>query len=145
MTIARLVYSSHPTTSVASRELFEILEISESRNAAVGLTGLLCHSADFFLQVLEGEPDAVCTTFYRIVRDPRHDRVRLLDFSHVPRRMFGEWNMGLAGIGDIRTELIARHSPTGDLAGLEDDAAAAVVFVDELAAAMAHADETAAA
>ncbi len=145
MRIARLVYSSHPVGSVASRELFEILEASQARNAAVKVTGILCHSPDFFLQVLEGEPDAVCATFYRIVRDARHDKVRLLDFSHVPRRLFRDWNMGLAGIGDIRAELIARHSPTGNLAGLADDAAAAVAFVVELAAAMSHADETAAA
>lgn len=130
---AQLIYISRPATAMASRDLAQILEISRARNAQVGVTGLLCCAPKLFLQVLEGEPDPVCETFYRILRNPRHTAVRLLQFAHRPQRRFADWDMGFAGMGEIRQAVLDRHSPTGDLEGLVDDPEAARGFIDELA------------
>lgn len=132
MAHARLVYTSLAPSPVSSKDLMDILEVARFRNRSALITGLLCFADQRFLQVLEGPPDAVCETFYRILRDPRHAEVRLLEFSHSPQRLFDDWSMGFAGAGAISRELVTRYSPTGDFVGLATTPDAAVAFVTAL-------------
>lgn len=132
MPFARLVYTSLAPRAISSRDMMEILEVARFRNRKDQITGLLCYANQRFLQVLEGPPASVCETFYRILRDPRHAEVRLLDFRHAPNRLFDDWNMGFAGVGEISNDLVARHSPTGDFAGLAAAPEAAVAFMTAL-------------
>lgn len=70
-----ITYFSTATTPLDADELSELLERTRSRNASVGLTGLLLYADGSFVQTLEG-PDAVVEeTFARISGDPRHRSV----------------------------------------------------------------------
>ena len=132
MSLARLVYASFAPAPVSSRDLMAILEVARFRNRKDEITGLLCHANQQFLQVLEGPPEAVCETFYRILRDARHSQVRLLDFRHTPKRLFGGWTMGFAGVGEITNDIVAKHSPSRDFGGLAKAPDAALAFVADL-------------
>jgi hypothetical protein len=61
---------------------------------------MLVYQAGTFLQVLEGEKEAVETIFSRIERDTRHGDIRVLNrnVSRPQRRAFGEWSMGFADV-----------------------------------------------
>lgn len=140
MPLARLVYTSLAPRAVSSRDMMEILEVARFRNRKDQITGLLCFANQHFLQVLEGPPAAVCETFYRILRDTRHAEVRLLDFRHAGNRLFDDWNMGFAGVGEISNDLVAKYSPTGDFAGLATTPDAAVAFMTALGPLLSSGD-----
>lgn len=140
MPLARLVYASLAPAPVSSRDLMEILEVARFRNRKDGITGLLCYANRRFLQVLEGPPEAVCETFYRLVRDSRHCEIRLLDFRHTANRLFDDWTMGFAGVAEITNDIVAKHSPSGDFVGFASAPDAALAFVTELGPLLSSGD-----
>lgn len=70
-----------------------ILVQSRRNNEAVEVTGLLYTDGTRFLQVLEGEADAVQATFARVKQDPRHQAVVILSDRQIETREFGNWSM----------------------------------------------------
>lgn len=140
MPLARLVYASLAPAPVSSRDLMEILEVARFRNRKDGITGLLCYANKRFLQVLEGPPEVVCETFYRILRDTRHCEIRLLDFRHTANRLFDDWTMGFAGVAEITNDIVAKHSPSGDFVGFTSAPDAALAFVTELGPLLSSGD-----
>jgi hypothetical protein len=106
MELVQTLYVSHALSGIDVEELRHILASSVRRNAADGLTGFLMHGHGLFLQVLEGEPQAVEATMQRIRSDPRHERLDLLQHQTVQRREFGRWTMGFK---DLSREDLARE------------------------------------
>lgn len=94
----QLVYGSSSIAPVSTEVLASILQSSRRNNAAVGVTGALLYDDGCFLQVLEGEPDAVAGVFSRVLRDDRHRRMLTLLDRVVPERTFPEWSMGLIDV-----------------------------------------------
>ena len=92
--LVRCVYASRAKAPLAPGMFEAILEQSRKNNLANGITGLLCFAKDTFVQVLEGGRDEVSELFNTIVRDDRHDTVRLLVFEEIPQRQFASWTMG---------------------------------------------------
>ena len=91
---------------VADLELVNsILEASTKNNSANGISGVLIATKTHFLQVLEGEFEALNETFERISRDTRHDKIQLISFSEIEERRFGEWAMHGIGLFDLNYEL----------------------------------------
>ena len=102
MPLVHLIYTSYAVDAPSSRELMTILEASRRRNAADGVTGMLVYGGDLFLQLLEGPREAVCRTFYRILRDARHRDVTILQFGYPAQRLFAAWSMNYAGAADAQ-------------------------------------------
>ncbi|GGD54407.1 hypothetical protein GCM10010989_30710 [Croceicoccus pelagius] len=71
----------------------ELLTVSRDINIQKEITGVLVLNSGRFLQVLEGHPDNVQLIYSRIVKDPRHEEVRLLLNSPISGRRFGRWSM----------------------------------------------------
>lgn len=102
-----LIYKSRSTTPV-NRDLVNSILASSTRNNPVeGITGVLIATETHFLQVLEGEYDALNATFERIARDTRHDTVRLISFTELEERQFGDWAMNGIGLFDLNKELVS--------------------------------------
>lgn len=109
MSLCQLIYLSHAIQKLSMRDTMAIVDSASVANAAAGLTGLLCYGGGYFLQVIEGDGDAVSRTFCRIARDPRHGDVRLIDFSVIQARRFDDWSMRLINLDDPnRPESIRR-------------------------------------
>lgn len=97
MPLNRLLYTSRSrlqdkATSI-SEQVKSIAEASAQRNKANGITGVLIHVDDHFIQVLEGEPTAVEETFERICCDFAHGQVKLIDMVAIKERLFDQWSM----------------------------------------------------
>jgi hypothetical protein len=90
-----LGYLSSASTPPTSEELGQILTTSQANNSAAGITGLLCHYEGNFLQFLEGDANAVITTYARISADPRHGRLIEICRRPIEQRAFGDWTMGV--------------------------------------------------
>jgi hypothetical protein len=116
----RLLYISTSRTLTSPLELGRILRVSRSRNAAVGITGLLVAGGHRFLQVLEGPAGAVLQTFARIREDPRHYAAVVLVDQPITERNFAKWSMGyqpgapLTGEGKVADDIAALVAPIAD-------------------------------
>jgi len=116
----RLTYRSHDLIRPAERKiaLGALFTQARSNNNALGLTGALLLSGDWFVQTLEGEEHVVRSLFARIEHDPRHDRVELLTAQVVPERVFGRWSMARISEGqDHDIPLIAHVDGIAAAAG----------------------------
>lgn len=91
--IYRLLYLSRATRPLEAAEIEALLQQSRGRNRDAGLTGALLHYGGHFLQVLEGDADAVTACFERIQRDDRHAEILPLADGATSQRAFGDWAM----------------------------------------------------
>ena len=96
----RLIYCSQSTFDFSPDELVELLRDARERNAAAGLSGMLLYCSQSFLQLLEGDPDALTETYARITADDRHARLRKLLDVETFTRLFGDWTMGFEHIDE---------------------------------------------
>lgn len=104
MTLQRLIYVSKPVGF--TYEMYDdILSVSRKNNARDYVTGALLYDDYFNLQLLEGPRGAVNSCFFRILKDKRHQDLRIVAGEDVPHRLFAEWQMH--GIAPIAT-----HSAT---------------------------------
>ena len=111
--LVRLLYASH--TSATEADFAAILRTSRSRNAALGITGLLCHSDGVFVQLLEGGRAAVNTLYNHIVADPRHRDVMLLAYEEIEQRRFAGWSMGQVSLPRLNPGLLLKFSEAAKL------------------------------
>lgn len=94
LNLRSLTYVSSAAAKLSTADLLSILQASRRNNTAIGVTGLLLYKDGNFMQVLEGEEEAVQTTHLRIARDPRHHGLITLLDAPVERRSFEDWSMG---------------------------------------------------
>lgn len=84
----QIVYTSTATKPFTKEQLVALLKGSVERNKRVGITGLLLYQNDHFMQVLEGEEDAVIALYTKISRDPRHHHIIPLIHERIENRFF---------------------------------------------------------
>ena len=95
MALSQIIYSSQATVPFADEQLRSLLRQARRANHAQRITGLLLYANEQFVQVLEGEPEAVHALYHeRIAHDPRHRELLLLDEGIIPHRTFPDWSMG---------------------------------------------------
>ena len=95
----QLLYISTATPGAAI-DLTGILATSLRNNGRAGVTGLLWTDERRFLQVLEGQDEAVQTALGRIKIDTRHRGIVVLQDRSIAIREFGAWEMARRGPGD---------------------------------------------
>jgi hypothetical protein len=90
-----VVYVSSATRPFTEADAEEVLQEARAFNAEHGVTGLLVHTATGgFLQVLEGEADAIEAAFRRAAASSRHETVLRTPALPVAERVFPTWSMG---------------------------------------------------
>ena len=112
--LVRLLYASR-ATQPPGKQIGSILAECQKNNPARGVTGVLCFSDTVYLQVLEGGRDEVCETFNAIVRDERHEHVRLLSFEEISERRFGGWTMGQVHSARVNASLLLKYAEKAEL------------------------------
>lgn len=132
--LVRLLYASRATVQLDAAILDSIMEQSRRNNPRNGITGLLCHSEDIFLQVVEGGRDAICDLYNRIVTDTRHTHIRLLTYGEITERNFGGWTMGQVDTARVNPLLLLRHSEKAALNPFSGSGAASMALLSELIA-----------
>jgi hypothetical protein len=110
--LVRLLYVSRAAESISPTVIDQIIAISRKNNPTYGITGILCHSGNMFMQVLEGGRNAVNATYNRIVRDTRHNDVQLLHFEEITERCFAGWTMGKANLEKLNPSVVLKYSET---------------------------------
>ena len=103
MALHTLLYSSTATYEMEEKNLLDILSVAREFNAAHGITGLLLYHAGAFMQVLEGEKDAIFDLYDRIVADERHAGLHLAFHEPIEERSFRNWAMGFRSSEQLDT------------------------------------------
>ena len=89
----RLIYSSEATRDLPMPELERMLAQSRARNTMRDVTGVLVFVDGVFMQILEGEREAVDALMERIRRDERHRNLKVFHEETLAQRTFGAWRM----------------------------------------------------
>lgn len=110
MLLTRLIYASRAADALTPADHEQILASSRRNNAKVAVTGVLAFGAREFLQCLEGSREAVNATYNRILGDPRHLEVQLIDCREIDQRWFGEWGMHGLPPSRLTRQRVLRYS-----------------------------------
>lgn len=109
--LRQITYISTTQPGADINVLSAIERHAQQKNAVNGLSGLLMFDGVRYLQVLEGSPDAVQSTFERIAKDPRHFALVVLRDREVPDRSFGGWAMLCRDVSGKDTALVEMIAP----------------------------------
>ncbi|MFT5288346.1 MAG: hypothetical protein ACI8QS_003511 [Planctomycetota bacterium] len=92
------------------------------RNSAAGVSGMLMHHEGNFIQLLEGDAEALDEILTRLQRDTQHRGVQAVLSSAIDERCFDGWYADVIESsllpGDIRSTM---EQIVGPSVGLEDD------------------------
>lgn len=108
--LVRLLYASRAAEPAAEGLVEAVVHQARRNNPELGITGVLCHGGDVFLQVLEGGRDAVNALYNRIVCDRRHRRVTLLNYEEILERRFAAWTMGQVNLSKVNSSTLLKYS-----------------------------------
>jgi len=93
MPLHHLIYLSTPTRPCTPAYLTALLAECRVSNLRRGLTGVLFAGSAHFLQLIEGEEDAVCALYERLQQDPRHTHLLKVADKSIAERAFPTWTM----------------------------------------------------
>jgi hypothetical protein len=130
--LVRLLYASRAAAPIDQDTIESILQQSRRCNPALGVTGILCHGGEVYLQVLEGGRAAVNELYNKIVRDPRHTEVLLLHYEEVAERRFAGWTMGQVNIAKINPSTLLKYSDHSHLDPFASSGKASMALIQEL-------------
>lgn len=133
MSLFRLIYASRAAEALTPADHEQILESSRRNNAKVGVTGILAFGSREFLQCLEGSREAVNATYARILSDPRHQEVQLIDCRDVDQRWFGDWGMHGLPLSRLTRQRVLRYSERELFTPTRMSGGSAIALLAELA------------
>jgi hypothetical protein len=88
----QLIYISSATKSLAREEFLELVAQSQSKNDAMGITGVLMYKDGNFMQVLEGEQEYIAKLYSSIKLDSRHTLVSIIQEGPISLREYPDWS-----------------------------------------------------
>ena len=103
MALHEIVYVSLASEEMTTQQLDALLAQSRLQNAKSDVTGVLVYHQREFLQLLEGEAEAVNALFEQIEVDQRHQQVYKLWDGPISERSYTRWSMAFADQALIET------------------------------------------
>jgi hypothetical protein len=131
--LVRLLYASRAVGPVTPRSSTRSCKVVQPE-PALGITGVLCHGSDVYMQALEGGREAVNALYMKIARDTHHRDVMLLHYAEVPERHFAGWTMGHVNLGKLNPSLLLKYSDKPVLDPFAVSGRASMALLEELIA-----------
>jgi len=119
-TLWQLIYVSRSTRQLTIPEIMDLERISNSRNTAMGLTGMLLFDGVEFVQAIEGPEMMLRETLARIAADTRHDELVVAVDEAILTRQFGNWQMKCRHLSSPGAAEEAICELSDDLVGVAD-------------------------
>jgi hypothetical protein len=88
-----LAYRSVAVSEPTESDLRNLVEVSQARNKAYGLTGILLYERGTYFQWLEGPQESLGRVWRSIASDPRHRDVKVLRDEPIGDRVFEGWDL----------------------------------------------------
>ena len=135
--LVRLLYASRAVDDKLADVIQSIMQQSREHNPQRGITGILCHSDQVFMQVLEGGREAINALYGRILRDKRHTDVVLLHYEEISERRYAGWTMGQANLCKINPSIMLKYSALPELNPHRMSGKMSLALIEELMATAA--------
>lgn len=133
MRLVRAIYVSRIGDAIGPADIEHILESARTHNHKNAITGILCFNGDYFLQCLEGSRSAVNKTYCKIVGDPRHREVTLLEYREASERNFPDWDMAFVPQSSLTSDVLLRYSAQSSFEPYELSGLSSLKLLRELA------------
>lgn len=105
-----LFYVSLATGEMSKDDLNELLLQAREKNERLNITGLLIYYKGKFMQILEGEKDAIFELYETICNDKRN-HLNMLCWDHgIQERGFTGWSMAFKNLDDEESSKMAGFS-----------------------------------
>ena len=91
-------------------DLLDLLVKAREKNARLGITGILLYKDGNFMQLIEGEEQAVQDLIHLIEYDTRHRGLLILSRNTIAQRSFPEWSMGFCDLNEDESKFIPGYS-----------------------------------
>lgn len=114
MFLTRLVYTSTVSEEFSPTDIEEILVSARKNNSKACVTGMLCFNRKYFLQCLEGSRSKVNYVYHKILNDPRHSNIIMLNYQEISVREFSEWSMGYIPESSLTLPIIVKFSGSAE-------------------------------
>jgi Sensors of blue-light using FAD len=98
MALKSLTYTSLARLDLQASDLEGIHRAARELNALDGITGLLIFNGTHFLQVIEGDEQAIDDLVERLRRDSRHNGFEVRDEHLIDQPSFPDWSMELVRV-----------------------------------------------
>ncbi len=92
--IYQTAYFSSASGSITESDVAVILADAQTKNKALGITGMLLLMDQVFFQVLEGDKTVVEDLIARIEKNPLHSGLIRVHSAEREERLFPGWSMG---------------------------------------------------
>ncbi len=112
--LSRLIYASVATEALNPEKVQTLLAQARNHNERHDITGMLIFNSRCFLQVLEGDREALNELYGRLTHDTRHRRLLLLGFEAIDERQFPGWSMGFAAADALQRTQYLRFGATSE-------------------------------
>lgn len=93
LSLYRITYTSHSSRLFNRNSLTAITSVSRRNNIKREITGLLVYCDRRFFQVLEGEEAVLSHLMSRLLADPRHRGLSMVEHGPVEQRAFTTWRL----------------------------------------------------
>lgn len=98
MAMGQLVYVSEAVNPVTDAVLTQIGKTGQANNTPLGITGLLIHLQNKYVQILEGELFTIVDRFDHLRHDPRHKDVAIVMIEPAASRMFKDKSLAILSL-----------------------------------------------
>ena len=92
--LSHLAYVSTRKKNCTDAEIENILASCKVNNGPLDVTGVLLYSDSKFIQYVEGESVSLMALYDKIKKDARHEKVVMISYNPIPKRIFPSWQMG---------------------------------------------------
>lgn len=130
--IVQLLYASRAASSPDPGVIAEILQQSCRNNPRAGITGVLCYTEQFYIQLLEGGRQQVNGLYAKLLADNRHFDVTLLHYAELSERSYSEWVMGQVNLQKLNPATLLRYSALPLFDPFPLPGATSLALIDEL-------------
>ena len=89
--LVHLTYWSRAAQHFELEDIEGLKNSAETFNKEKAVTGCLLLINGFFLQTIEGHADVVNSLYAKIMTDPRHHSLRILQYNQIVKRCFIDW------------------------------------------------------
>lgn len=113
-------------------QMSDILNEARLGNSRDGITGVLTAVNGEFVQIIEGSDVALDRLMAKLLRDPRHTDLTVVERRQAARRSFGDWDMVSPRLASRELSLLALL--------LEDSGTGMEAYVEVLTRAVAEQD-----
>jgi hypothetical protein len=104
--LVQLIYVSVPAIDVAEATA-QFLINAQHKNKLEGISGMLISSPKFYIQIIEGDREAVNTLFNKICNDPRHTKPTIVRYCETRSREFEDWSMLHISFNELQSHFVA--------------------------------------